>query len=108
MSRSYKKIPFCGQTQHHIDKRIANHKIRQKLKNHLDWNIQYNDYKKLSESWNIRDWGWVNLWEDWYNYQLTLYYKAVVKWGEKKARRYGYTDDFDELYTYWHKHYKRK
>ena len=108
MSRSYKKIPFCGQTQHHIDKRIANHKIRQKLKNHLDWNIQYNDYKKLSESWLIRDWGWVYTWEDWRDREIEEYIRTVHKVGEEKAREWDYTDDLEILYRDWYKKYKMK
>lgn len=93
MSRSYKKTPYCGQTQRPADKRIANHQVRQKLKNHLDWNIQYNNYKKLSDSWRIRDWGWSYTWEEWYFKQVHLH---------------GCEDDIDDLYEYWQKHYKRK
>jgi hypothetical protein len=95
VSRSYKKNPYCGQTQRPADKRIANHKVRQKLKNHLDWNIQNSDYKKLSESWLIRDYGTLATYEKW----LMRLHKRRLIYPE---------DTEEELYAYWHKHYKRK
>ena len=108
MSRSYKKNAYWGQRQNPEDKKIANHKVRQKLKNHLDWNIQHNDYKRLFNSWDIRDYGHVVIWEDYYKDSLKWFRWTVNLYGEEHARELGYTDDKNEIYNEWYKHYKRK
>ena len=55
MSRSYKKTPWAGDKKGKIKKRIANHYVRQHLKNHTDLTLGPSDYKKLYESWDICD-----------------------------------------------------
>jgi hypothetical protein len=51
MSRSFKKVPGFIDEPSRKDKRFANKKVRK------NWNISDGcNYKKLYESYNIRDW----------------------------------------------------
>lgn len=55
MSRSYKKHPVCkdsSNTCNKKDKRRANKKVRKYI---LSLSGKSNDYKKVSESWDISD-----------------------------------------------------
>lgn len=53
MSRSYKKTPYIGQTQDRRDKRFASKAVRR------TWKIgNGGDYKRVYNSYNIRDFGW--------------------------------------------------
>ncbi len=54
MSRSYKHSPYSGQANNRDMKRIANHKIRQKLKD-PDFILKGNDSRKVTCSWDICD-----------------------------------------------------
>ena len=40
MSRSYKKSNYCGDKKDKELKRLANHRVRQRLKNNLDYTPQ--------------------------------------------------------------------
>ena len=64
MSRSYKKTPWCGDKQGKSKKRIANHTVRQYLRNHIDLTLPPNGYKKLYPSWEICDFCCIVTWEE--------------------------------------------
>ena len=50
MSRSYKKTPYCGDHKGKSKKRIANHKVRNWLKQNPEVALKGNAYKKIYES----------------------------------------------------------
>lgn len=59
MSRSYRKNPILTDNNSSKKyKRIANRKVRAALKTptYIHDGLGLTDYKKLSESWEIRDW----------------------------------------------------
>lgn len=72
MSRSYKKTPWCGEQKNKIDKRNANKKVRMFLKNPNN-HLLKNDYKKIFESWDICDFGWVTTWNEYWKNRLSWY-----------------------------------
>lgn len=66
MSRSYKRFPCWSapssdngvRSYVHAAKRMANRKIRRARSKY--WNISSgSSYKKITNSWDIRDWKWV-------------------------------------------------
>lgn len=62
MSRSYKKYPVVNDSQPKSTKarkKIANRKVR-----NTDDVPNGKAYKKVSESWNIRDFAWFWSWEE--------------------------------------------
>ena len=64
MSRSYKKSNYCGDKKDKELKRLANHRVRQRLKNNLDYTPKPGDYKRMFESWEICDYRWLCSWEE--------------------------------------------
>lgn len=54
MSRSYKHAPSCGEGKSKFYKSYSNKVIRRKLKNE-DYILQYGDFKKVINSWDIED-----------------------------------------------------
>lgn len=59
MSRSYKKTPWCGDSKGTAKKRQAWKKVRQWQKEHPDVLLQDRDYKKIYETYDICDYGWI-------------------------------------------------
>ncbi len=96
MSRSYKKVPYCGERKNREDKRNANKKVRSRLKN-PNYILKGSDYKKVFESYDICDYGWFSTWKEYWEREIRYY----EKWGGKKP-------DQKECYRQWLKWYKRK
>lgn len=99
MSRSYKKVPWCGDTKGKESKKFANKKVRSYLKN--DKNIlTNNDYKRIYESWDICDFGWITSWNEYWNDKIKSY-QEHPEWYKKPLNK-------KEEYRKWYKHYKMK
>lgn len=101
MSRTYKKTPYCGDNKGKIKKRMANKKVRMFLKN-FDEILKYNEYKKISESYNVCDYYWIETWESYWNRCIKNYYE----WNHTGIKM-DYPDKEKE-YRYWYKCYKMK
>ena len=99
MSRSYKKTPWAGDTKGKDKKRDANSKVRMFLKN-LENEIQNSDYKKVYETWDICDYGWIEDWEEYWNFELRRYAEHP-EWYKKPPNK-------KETYREWYKTYKMK
>jgi len=99
MSRSYKKTPWAGDTKGKDKKRDANSKVRMFLKN-LEHKIQNNDYKKIYETWDICDYGWIEDWEEYWNFELRRYAEHP-EWYKKPPNK-------KEEYKKWYRAYKMK
>ena len=116
MSRSYKKHAYCGDKKDKELKRMANHKVRQYLKRNPEVTLKPSQFKRLFESWEICDYGWLCDWEEywqftnkgrfwriWYTTPLWLLIKVYVirvywfkhKWQKlriKMGHRYDWQD----------------
>ena len=106
MSRSFKKTPYaCDTTCKKYGKKLANRRVRRHLNNHLDL-ARGKSYRKLYDSWEISDYGWVCSWEQYksgytLNKEDGLYYHN---------RFYNYDEPLTEkeLFLEWYRCYKRK
>lgn len=98
MSRSYKKIPYCGDKKGKRKKQIANSKVRTLLKNTNNILLK-NNYKKVYDSYNICDYGWITSWEEYWNNKLD-YYKQYPNLFDKP--------DYKKEYRKWYRYYKMK
>lgn len=103
MSRSYKHTPSCGEGKSKFYKSYSNKVIRRKLKNE-DYILQYGDFKKVINSWDIEDYRW-----------FRTFAEYVVRDRNFKKRYllyFGYPYDKEEteedLYKDWSKYYFRK
>lgn len=104
MSRSYKKTPWCGDTKGKLKKRIAWKTVRQWLKENPDVALRGSQYKKLYETWDICDYGWVTTWEEYWAMCLRWHREALAcGWG-----RYTEEPDKETEYRYWYRHYRGK
>lgn len=101
MSRSYKKTPWSGDRKGKDKKRIANHRVRNWLKQHPEESLCGREYRKLYESWDICDYGRIMTWEqfwdscvkNWYNWQCKFSYPFPEK---------------EEEYRRWIRHFRAK
>ena len=104
MSRSYKKTPWCGDTKGTAKKRYAWKVVRQWLKENPDVALKGGQYKKLYETWDICDYGWVTTWEEYWEMCLRWHREALARgWG-----RYTEEPNKEKEYRYWYKHYRGK
>lgn len=69
MSRSYKKHPWAGDNKGKWKKRIANSKVRSYLKNYENI-LKFSDFKKVYESWDICDYGWLYTWDEYWEHTI--------------------------------------
>lgn len=99
MSRSYKKHPWAGDNKGKWKKRIANSKVRSYLKNYEN-TLKFSDFKKVHESWDICDYGWLYTWKQYWEHII----RAWNKWGYKY---YSYPNKKEE-YRKWYTTYKMK
>lgn len=99
MSRSYKKTPYCGDNKNKKQKRFANKRVRNFLKN-CENELLHSDYKKVYESWNICDFGWVTPWQEYWNNQLKHYHNHP-EWFENFPNK-------QEEYNKWYRWFKMK
>lgn len=103
ISHSYKRTPWCGDHKGKSKKRIANHYVRNWLKENPDVILPPGGYKKIYCSWDICDYGRIRTWEDYWNDCLKYHQEAVNRgWGHYLNL------DEDEEYHWWLKHYKNK
>ena len=100
MSRSYKRHPWCGDKKGKSKKAAANSKVRMYLKN-LDNILKYGAYKKLYESWDICDYGWLYSWNKYWEQKVNFWYRFDKKWGKPFP-------DKKKVKKEWYKYYKMK
>ena len=93
MSRSYKKTPWSGDKKGKEKKRIANHKVRQKLKN-----------KKLYETWDICDYGWIITFEEFMESEWKNYRWLKINFPDRVIEE----PDEKQSYRIWLKFYHNK
>lgn len=96
MSRSYKKHPWAGDNKGKWKKRIANSKVRNYLKNYEN-TLKFSDFKKVHESWNICDYGWLYTWDEYWEHTMQDCKRFNLPIPDKKKE-----------YRYWFKTYKMK
>lgn len=101
MSRSYKKTPYCGERKGKSKKRIANHKVRNWLKQNPDVLLERGAYKKVYERWDICDYYTISTWEEYWASTIRIW----LKW--EQCRGYPYPNKKEE-YRKWYKWYKMK
>lgn len=104
MSRSYKKTPWCGDKKGKSKKRIANHTVRQYLKNHMDLTLPPNGYKKLYESWEICDFCCIVTWEEHWKSAWERYYWNCSMFPNAEHKE----PNKEEEYIQWRKYYYYK
>ena len=104
MSRSYKKTPWAGDKKGKTKKRIANHYVRQHLKNNMDLTLAPSDYKKLYESWDICDFYGIVSWEEYWKLSWERYYWCCSKFPNVEHNE----PNEKEEYIRWRKYYYNK
>lgn len=108
MSRSYKHTPGCGDRNSKGMKKIANHRLRQKLKD-PEVSFPWTTYRKNFCSWDIKDYYFT------YHFSFSSYYQEQVeRWKNKKDIGWLSLRDEDtpptreEVWKEWLKLYIRK
>ena len=105
MSRSYKKTPWCGDHKGTQKKRQAWKKVRQWQKDNPDILLQGGAYKKIYETWDICDYGWVTTWEEYWRSCWEWYYYALEHYSNSTKNK---KPDQKEEYRHWYKYHKGK
>lgn len=103
MSRSYKKTPYCGDRKGKSSKRAANSKVRAVLKQNPDAITSGSAYRKLYDSWEICDYGWLCSWEEYWENELEVYRRMLLHYPEHVVY-----PNKKESYKKWRKYYKMK
>ena len=104
MSRSYKKNPYVTDGydgDRKQDKRIANRKVRRRIKDDEDMPARL-QHKKMTETWDICDYRWRMTREDairWYENEMEHKASTYFK------KRY---PTLEAWLKYWDKCYRRK
>ena len=99
MSRSYKKASYYGDKKGKDIKRIANHIVRNYLKD-INKILPRSSFKKVFCSYDICDYGWLQSWEEYWEDCLRSY-KEHPEWYKKPLNK-------KEEYRSWYKRYKMK
>lgn len=99
MSRSYKKSPYCGDKKGKDKKRVANHTVRNYLKD-INKILSKGGFKKVFCSYDICDYGWLQSWEEYWESCLRGY-KEHPEWYKQPPNK-------KEEYRSWYKSYKMK
>ena len=99
MSRSYKKSPYCGDKKGKDKKRVANHAVRNYLKD-INKVLSKGGFKKVFCSYDICDYWWLQSWEEYWEKCLRNYRKHP-KWYKQPPNK-------KEEYRSWYKSYKMK
>jgi hypothetical protein len=105
MSRSYKKVPYCGDHKGKDKKRMANNHIRQLVKRNPEININYGAFKKHYEQYDICDYYWFCTWEEYWESEWRSYEHLKMTYPESK---YCVEPDEKECYRRWLKYYRNK
>lgn len=102
MSRSYKKTPGGGFSKRKDNKRAANHKVRQKLKQDINYIPQKGTkHKRVYNSCDICDYFNITTFEEFWETRLKNWYNWGRLYGEPKPNK-------EKEYQKWCKYYKRK
>lgn len=97
MSRSYKKNPVIKYGKW-ITKRLANHRVRQQLKQFDAMNLPFSWYKRLVDSWDMND-----------RIDRTSKQQYIDNYNNRKNYyHYKSDDNLDNELKEWYKTYKRK
>lgn len=88
MSRSYKKVPYSGDNKGQYMKYYANRRLRRNKKLKLN----NKSYKKYTNSYDIRDYYFIEDFKSWYKSMKNLYPEMNDK----------------EIYMKWYRYYKMK
>lgn len=105
MSRSYKKVPYCGDKKGKDKKRIANHHIRRLLKRDPELKINHGSFKKHYEQYEICDYYWFCTWEEYWESEVQSYERLKMSYPESK---YCVPPDKKDAYRNWLKYYRNK
>lgn len=105
MSRSYKRVPYCGDHKGKTKKRVANHHIRRRLNRDPDLRIDHGGYKRHFCSYDICDYYSFCSWERYWRNELRNY--------EELRRMFPNSDrieipDKRKAYRRWLKWYRNK
>lgn len=97
ISRSYKKTPYCGDKKGRIKKRIANHKVRQHLKN-TDIILSRSGHRRIMDSYDICDYYSIESWDDFWKFRVSLWHMIDAKYDrpfpDEKTERMNYERQF--------------
>jgi len=99
MSRSYKKSPYCGDKKGKDKKRVANHTVRNYLKD-INKVLSKGGFKKVFCSYDICDYWWLQSWEEYWEDCLRGY-REHPEWYKQPPNK-------KEEYRSWYKSYKMK
>ena len=99
MSRSYKKASYCGDKKGKNKKRIANHAVRNYLKD-INKTLSKGGFKKVFCSYDICDYWWLQSWEEYWEDCLRGY-REHPEWYKQPPNK-------KEEYRSWYKSYKMK
>ena len=109
MSRSYKKNPFAPDTPVSGSKRLANKKVRRAVNrgDEETQNRKGTSYKKLFESWDIRDYSFYGgTFEEFYHHALIFWVETGLYPGRGKRHDTPPSREYcKNIYDRW---YKRK
>ena len=99
MSRSYKKTAWCGDSGKKDMRRVSNSIVRSKLKQDPDCIPNRGKaYRKLFESYEICDYGWLCTWEEYWAREL-----------EYQKQGYSFAHESkEEAFRFWAKWYRNK
>lgn len=103
MSRSYKKHAYCGDKKGKELKRMANHRVRQYLKRNPEVTLKPSQFKRLFESWEICDYGWLCDWKEYWQRQYDQFYCDHYRRWHHDA-----PPDPKQEYRNWYHYYKMK
>lgn len=104
MSRSYKKTAYCGDRKTKSNKRLANRAVRNYFKRNPEIVMNYREFKKIFDSYDICDYYWLAPdFEVWAQAQLDRWYFWYENGLTKKP-----CPTKKELYNRYMKYYKRK
>ena len=103
MSRSYKKHAYCGDKKDKELKRLANYRVRQYLKRNPEVTLKPSQFKRLFESLEICDYGWLCDWEEYWQHQYDQFYcDHYRRW------YHNVPPDPKQEYRNWYHYYKMK
>jgi hypothetical protein len=105
MSRSYKKIPYCGDHKGKNKKRTANKHLRSILKQDIETDMNFGRYKKYYETYDICDYYWFCTWEEYWERELRSYEYFKEFYPDS---RFSEKPDKKECYREWLKWYRNK
>ena len=109
MSRSYKKEPVVkDHSKHKYAKKLANRKVRRKLKN-CDYDFPSGKaYRKIYETWDVCDWRFRETYREYETRKRQYKYEYLNGVWRHGFLRLEHDDSENMNYWQWFKFYKRK